>query len=161
MKTNVNEALEQVEMTYSELVEIANDMTSELFQPINQLIDAIGDDINALPLDDIKNYMWQLQHKAYTLSEVKEKSALKASLAEILKNETYAQNFNAAEGTAVVRQNLALIANSEQIVAEALYELIANSIKTKVDQIHRCVDCLKSILVTRMQEAKLTLSNMD
>lgn len=160
-KKGLNDALDAVEMTYAEIVDIANCMLNDLITPVSEIIEKLGDNINEASVDDIKMYMWQLQRKAYSLSEVKEKSILKANLAEALKDEKYASKFNEAEGSAAVKQNIALIESSEEIVVEALYELVANSLKTKVDQIHRSVDCLKSILVTRMQEAKLTLSNME
>jgi hypothetical protein len=35
-----------------------------------------------------------------------------------------------------------------------LYNLVANLLKTKLDQLHRLVDALKSILMSRMQETK-------
>ena len=69
--------------------------------------------------------------------------------------------FNEADGAAAVKNNIALIQTSEEIVVQALYESISSQLKTKVDQLHRMVDAIKSILVTRMQEAKLTISNVE
>ena len=39
-------------------------------------------------------------------------------------------------------------------MVELLYELISNLLKTKLDELHRLTDTLKSILMSRMQEAK-------
>ena len=69
--------------------------------------------------------------------------------------------FNEADGAAAVKNNIALIQTSEEIVVQSLYESISSQLKTKVDQLHRMVDAIKSILVTRMQEAKLTISNVE
>ena len=160
-KPNLMDALDSVESNYSDIVEIANDMICDLVNPVNNLISAIGTDINSYSIDQLKEYLWTLQHHAYKLSEVKEKSVLKADLAEALRKEQYANKFNEAQGSAAVKDNIALIESSSQIVVEALYNLIASSLKTKVDQIHRLVDCLKSILMTRMQEAKLSITNIE
>ena len=43
---------------------------------------------------------------------------------------------------------------SHEDVTYALYNLIASLLKTKLDAVHRLVDVLKSILMSRMQEAK-------
>ena len=48
-KKSIKDALEQVELTYQELVEIANDMVNPFFDPINKLVD------NTI-LDNICNY---------------------------------------------------------------------------------------------------------
>ena len=161
MAKNIQDALNNVEIGYSQLVEIGNDMLADLFDPINNVVDSIGEDINSLSIDNLKNYEWSLQHKAYQLSEVKEKSLMKAQIAETLRKEKYATQFNEAQGTAAVKENLALIGSSEETVVEVLYDYISSQLKTKVDQLHRIVDVIKNILMTRMQEAKMTLSQME
>jgi hypothetical protein len=95
-----------------------------------------------------------LQLKAYGIAEIKEKAALKAELAEIIQKEHFAISFNGTDGSAAVKDKIATIATSSEIVTEALYNLIASLLKTKLDAVHRLVDVLKSILMSRMQEAK-------
>ena len=161
MAKNLNEALDNLEMTYGQVADIADAMLKEILSPVTNLINVIGEDINSLSVDQLKEYMWKLQYKAYSLSEIKEKSLLKAELAEALQKEKFAMKFNEANGAAAVKNNIALIQTSEEIVVQALYESISSQLKTKVDQLHRMVDAIKSILVTRMQEAKLTISNVE
>ena len=43
---------------------------------------------------------------------------------------------------------------AENIVVSCLYELVASLVKTKLDSLHRLVDVLKSVLMSKMQEAK-------
>ena len=104
--------------------------------------------------DQIRDYILTIQLKAFEISEIKEKAALKAELAETLQKEKFAVSFNGLEGSAAVKDKLALVETSAEIVTEALYNLIANLLKTKLDQLHRLVDALKSILMSRMQETK-------
>lgn len=154
MNTKLETALNNVETTYSELVEIANGIVKPMFDPINSMVSTINATVNALSTDQIRDYILQLQLKAFEISETKEKAALKAELAETLQKEKYAISFNSLEGSAAVKDKLALVATSEEYVSETLYNLVANLFKTKVDQLHRLVDCLKSILMSRMQETK-------
>lgn len=154
MEKKLEEALQNVEMTYGQLVEIANSMTKAIFEPINNIVATINASINSLPVDLIRDYMLQLQLKAFEISEIKEKAALKAELADALQKEKFAVSFNGADGSAAVKDKLAQIATSEETLTETLYNLVSNLFKTKLDQLHRLVDCLKSILMSRMQEAK-------
>ena len=161
MAKDITKALDNVEMAYSQVAEIASSILEEILKPVDNIINVMGTDINSLSLEQLKDYMWKLQHKAYTLSEVKEKSLLKAELAEALQKEKFASSFNEADGAAAVKNNIALLESSEEVVVQALYENISNQLKTKVDQIHRMVNVIQSIIMTRMQEAKLSMSNLE
>ena len=147
MDKKLEDALGRVEMTYKDLVEISNEMLKPLFDPINELVGAINARVNALSIDQIRDYILQLQLKAV-------EAALKAELAEAIQKEQFAISFNGIDGSAAVKDKLALVATSAETVTETLYNLVANLLKTKLDQLHRLVDALKSILMSRMQETK-------
>ena len=160
-RPSLNDALANVEATYSEVVEIANDMLSDIFNPINNLVDEIREAGAGISAESLRDYMVRLQLRSYEISDIKEKSALKAECAEALRKEKYARTFNAAEGTAGVKDNTALLAASEEIIVEALYNLVASLLKTKLDEVHRLIDTLKSILMSKMQEAKLAMNGIE
>lgn len=160
-KPSVYAALENVEASYSDIIEIANDMLKDIEIPIDNLVDEIRSSVSSLTVESIRDYIIRLQLRAYELSEVKEKSGLKAQCAESLRAEKHARCFNQADGSAAVKTNIALIEASEEIVVEALYDYIASHLKTKLDQLHRLVDSLKSILMSKMQEAKLSMSGIE
>lgn len=160
-KPGLSKALDNVETTYADIVEIANDMLNDILTPIDALMAELNRSMAALTAESTRDFMMRIQLRAYELSEIKEKSALKAACAEAIKNEKHAKSFNEAEGSAAVKTNIALIEASEEIVIEALYEYIASLLKTKVDQLHRAVDCLKSVLMSKMQEAKLAMNGIE
>lgn len=154
MDIKLEQSLANVETSYGELVAIATNFLQPTFTPIDELVNQINYKINALSVEQLREYLLMLQLKAYGIAELKEKAALKAELAEILQKEQFAISFNGADGSAAVKDKLATIATSSEIVADALYTLIASLLKTKLDAIHRLVDVLKSILMSRMQEQK-------
>lgn len=160
-KPNLNEALDKVELAYGDVVSIANDMLAPLFDPINKLVEEINGGINNFTVEEIRNFMMRLQLRAYEISETKEKSSLKAELAESLRKEKYALTFNEAQGTAGTKDNTALLAASEEIIVASLYKLVASLLKTKLDALHRLVDALKSVLMSKMQEAKLSANALE
>lgn len=155
MDKKLETALANVDTTYHELVEIANDSVSPLTQDADAIMKEVQGNVTNLSIDQIRDYMLRLQMEAYRLSEIREKSQLKADLAETLMKEKYAITFNSLEGSATVKDKLTQAEVSEELVAENLYNLMAALLKTKVDSLHRMVDVLKSILMSRMQEAKL------
>ena len=126
----LNEALDKVEMTYAEVVEIANDMVKPMFEPINSLVKEINDNSAGMPIDSVRNYLLRVQLRAFELTEIKEKSVLKADCAEALRKEKYAVKFNTTAGATGVRDNTAFLETSEEVIIEALYNLVANLLFT-------------------------------
>ena len=160
-KITLTAALDAVEITYHELNQLATEITKEFLDPVEALVNKIRSDINNLTNDQIRNYMIQLALTSFSLGEIKEKSSLKAECAEALKKEALAKHYAEAEGTSAAKDNIAVLNSTSEIVSEALFSLVANLFKTKLDSIHRLIDVMKSVLMTRNQEAKLTNNVVD
>ncbi len=154
MNDRLQDALEKVETTYGELVEIANSIINPIIKNANEIVDNINAHVNTLTIEQIRDNILALQLAAYQLAEIKEKSAMKAEISEALQKERFAISFNSLEGSAAVKDKLALVENAPEIATSALYNLIASLLKTKLDSLYRMVDSLKSILMSRMQESK-------
>lgn len=154
MDIKLSEALQSVEMSYQDLVEIANGMLEPIISPCNAIITEVNNNINSLSIEQIRDYILRIQLAAYQIAEVKEKSAFKADLSAAIQKEKFAISFNGLDGSAAAKEKLALVENSPEIVTNALYNLTANLLKTKLDQLHRMVAALSSVLMSRMQEAK-------
>lgn len=156
MNSTVSKALENIDTTYNDLMEIANEIFEETTKEIDEIMTEAYNDIEKLSNDAVRDLMLKLSLKSYTFSEIKEKASFKATLGEVMRKEIYASNFNQSEGTVAVRENTAIIESGAEILAEEIYTLVADMLKTKLDEIHRVVNTLQTILMTRMQEAKLT-----
>lgn len=156
MSKNLTNAMSNVEVAYQEVIDISNDIVKEMTGDITLLIENTYNNIETLTNEDIRQLLLRLALRSYSFGEIKDKSAFKAALAESLRKEAYAKEFNAAEGTVAAKENTATINISSEIVVEEIYELTASLLKTRADEIHRVVDALKSVLTTRLTEAKLT-----
>ena len=154
MDVKLEEALNKVETNYAQLVEIVNDVLDPILKPVNDLVNSVNANINNLTVDQLRDYILRLQLKAFEISEIKEKSVLKADLSAALQKEAFAIQFGRYEGSAAAKDKYATVAVSAETVSVVMYDLMANLLKTKVDQLHRLVDAMKSILMSRMQEAK-------
>ena len=160
MMKDLNTALETVEITYTQIKDIADSMLADVFSEPNSLVAQIQNNVNSMSIDMLRNFILNLQLSVYTLSELRDRSGIKASCAEAIRKEAYATSYVEQEGTAGVKDSNTTIAISENIIAQCLYDLVASLVKTKVDQLHRMIDSLKSILMSRMQEAKLSASSI-
>lgn len=156
MNAQVTKALENIDLTYQDLIDFANDIFKATCSEIDTLIECAYNSIEEMSNDMIRDLMMKLSLKSYTFSEIKEKSAFKATLAETIRKSNYAENFNASEGTVAVRENIAIIQTGAEILSEEIHTLVANMLKTKLDELHRIVNTLQTVLMTRMQEAKLS-----
>lgn len=160
MSEAVNNALNNVDMVYDELIQIANETVESIIGDINSIICDIQSDLENMNNDLIRDYILKLCLKSYSFSDIKEKAAFKAEIAETIRKEAYAKQFNSTEGTVAVRQNNAEIAISAEYLSEEIYQLISALLKTKADEIHRVVDALKTVLMSRLQEAKISITGV-
>lgn len=160
MAKDLNMALEAVEMTYAQIKDIADSMLAAPFEEPNRIIESIQFNVESMSIDLLRDYILRLQLAVYSLSELRDRSGIKASCAEAIRKEAYAAAYVGQEGTAGVKDSNTTLAISENIVAQCLYDLVASLVKTKVDQLHRMIDSLKSILMSRMQEAKLSATSL-
>ncbi len=153
---DLQKALDNTDVVYTQLVEIAEDIIGSYVAEVNLLITEAVNNVNNITNDDIRDLIIKLSLKAYSFAEIKEKSALKFECAESLRKEAYAKEYNKAEGAVAARENTAIIETSGEIMTEAVYGLVSGLLKTKLDEIHRVVDSLKTVLMSRLSEAKLS-----
>ena len=160
MAKDLNKALEAVEMTYSQIKEIADSMLAGPFEEPNRIVDFIQYNVESMSIDMLRDSILKLQLAVYSLSELRDRSGIKATCAEAIRKEAYAANYIGQEGTAGVKDSNTTLAISENIVAQCLYDLVASLVKTKVDMLLRMIDSLKSILMSKMQEAKISATSL-
>jgi hypothetical protein len=158
MKQGLQQALNNTEEVYSELVDIANSIVEEHTSTMDALIKTATDNVENLTDEDIRLLMIKLSLYSYSFGDIKEKSELKLECAETLRKEKYATEFNKSDGSVAVRDNAAILGSSDEVLTETIYTLVASLFETKLDSAHRVVDALKSVLMSRMSEAKLTMS---
>ena len=158
MKESLEQALNNVELVYNDIKDIANDLLDEYTSDITSLITYISDHIENLTNDDLRKLILKLSVKAYSFGDIKEKAGIKAEIAEMLKKEKYAKEFILAEGAMAARDNQVILKVSDEVVTQAIYDLTASLYKVKLDEVRRMIDSLKTVLTSRLSEAKLTAS---
>ena len=155
MNKNVTEALNNIDRVYDDFIVIANDIYYAQVGELDNMITSVYNNIENLTNEDLRQFIMQVSLKSFAFSEIKEKAAFKSELAETLRKEAHANAYGAAEGTAAAKENLAVLSTSSELLSEEIYDLVANLFKVKLDEAHRVVDSAKTVLMSRMQEAKL------
>ena len=156
LKEDLLQAMSSVHDIYDDMNSVAKDIVKEYTAPIDILVKQIKSDINNLTNEDVRRIELKLSLLAYDLGELKDKTNIAAEVAEIVQDEAQANAWNTAEGNNEQRKNESLLAVNKEKVISKLYKLVASQIKTKLDETHRIVDTLKSILISRASDRKLT-----
>ena len=160
-KPDVQAALDAVDMTYAELIDIVDDTRKSVMEDCDLLIEDVSNNIQDMSNDKIRDTLMRLSLKSYYLASIKDKSAFKANLAETIRKEAYARAFGNAVGTVAQKDGQALLDTSSQAVAEKIHDLMADLFKSSTDEIHRTIDVLKTVLMSRLSEAKLVSNDVQ
>lgn len=155
MKGNLKQALENVEMTYDQLAQIANSIAGKETADVKKIIVEQAGNVKQLTDEQIRNLIVLISIKSYSLAEAREHAALKLECAETIRKEEHAKIFTSTEGTVGAKDTAANLGTTDEIMTEAVYQLVSSLIKSAVDECHRVVDALKSVLMSRMQQAKI------
>ena len=153
-----NVADKNVNDVYKDIGKIAKKLVDEKSKTIDDLIKTLSN-VESLSDEEIRKYMLKISLESYSFSEIKEHSVMKQDCATALMKETQANIFNSETGTAEVRRNKSITDSNAQITVNILYNSIANLMKTKLDEAHRVVNTLNSILISRAAAAKLNQSS--
>lgn len=156
MEEQLQQVLNKTDEVYQDLIEITNQVVSVYTGEINKLIKEATENVDNLTNEDIRMLIIKISLQTFQFGDVKEKSALKAACAETLRKEAYARSFSLSEGSVAAKETKATINTSYQQMVELIYDGAASLFKTKLDECHRVVDALKTVLMSRMSEAKLT-----
>lgn len=155
MNKDLTNAIDNVQIVYEDIIDIANESIKELTGDLDTYLDRVYNNVEHLSNDDIRDILLRLSLRAFSFSAIKDKAAFKATLAETLRKEAYATKFNTLEGTISSKDSQATLLISNEIVTEHLYNLTAALFKTKLSEIHSVIDTLKTVLTSRLSEAKL------
>ena len=152
---DLTNAMAVCDVTYNELVAVANGIIERCTLKLDEVVSTIYSGTEGISNEAVRQAMLNLSLLSYSFSEIKEKAAMKAECAEVLRKEKYAKQFNNADGSVASRENTATLNVSEEILVETIYNMVASVLKVKLDEAHRVVDTLKSVLTSRLAEAKL------
>ena len=155
MARTFNEAQKDVNDMYKALTQISDDIIRKNTDNIEKTIKEIENNVESLTNDDLRKYTLKLASMAYALGDKVEHADFKRDCANALLKETNAKEFNLAAGPVATKQNVALLNTSQEMAVNLLYNMVADSLKTKLQLTNRMLDSIKNVLISRNAEAKI------
>jgi hypothetical protein len=152
---SLNKDIKDVDDLYKNLVPIAIELVAKSSKQIDTIINTIKKNIDSLTNKEINKLMLQLSIEAYFFGQKKDHAALKQACAEALYKESFAKSYTTHEGTAAQRQNQSTLDNVDKQAVKLLFDTTSNLMKTKLDETHRMINVLNSVVISRNAEAKL------
>ena len=71
MKNGVSAALDKIDMTYEELIVVANDILADVTGDLDAMMDSAYNDVERLSNEAIRDLMLKLSLRSYSFSEIK------------------------------------------------------------------------------------------
>lgn len=150
-----NDERRSVEDVYRDLVGIGNDLVSKNTVDIDRLIEKFKSGYESMTNEELRSFSMQLQIEAYYFGQKKDRAVLKQACADALYKEKLATAYTTATGTAANKQNTATVEANDSLAVKLLYEMVANMMKTKLDEVHRLGNVISNVIISRNAEAKL------
>lgn len=152
---SIDDSLKEVNDVYKQLIPMVDDVVSKNTKEVDAIFKNIKKDLTNLTNKELQDYMLQLTVEAYYLTSIKDSSTLKQECALTLLKTGQANIFNGTAGTQNARNNQAIVDTLDKQVVNVLYNAITNRFKSKLDEIHRMINVLSNVLISKNAEAKL------
>ena len=156
MTEKLNQAKNDVEETYNELVGAVREVTAQYTAELDDIVKELSKGINLFSNSELWDFQVRLSIAAFVLGNVKEQSSLKEACAEALYKENLARSFNTAIGTQESKRQQSILNSVDKQAVSMLYASVASLLKTKCDEAHRLVNVIQGIQISRAAEAKVT-----
>lgn len=149
------DAQKETDTLYKSLVQIADDIIKKHTQDIDKTIKNLENNIENVSNEELRKYTLKLATMAYTLGDKVEHADFKRDCANAILKETTAREFSLASGPVAAKQTTATLNTAQESAVNLLYDMVANSLKTKLQMINRIIDSIKNVLISRTAEAKI------
>lgn len=153
--TDYSNAKQEANELYKNLKPIIDGVVKKHAKDIDAIISNINKHLTTMTNKELQEAILQLSIENYYFAESKDKSMLMRECSLALLKEKQADTFNSTEGTQAVRTNQSIIDSKDRQIVLMLQDSVATHLKTKLDESHRIVDSLKSVLISRNMENKL------
>ena len=161
---NINNAIKDVSDVYKNLKEIVDGVVKKHSNGIDMIFAEIkkySDKLELLPNKEIIGWMLRLQIAEYEFSAKKDDAQLMQECSAILTKVTQASIYALSDGTQSARSNKALIDTQDKQLVTAVYNAVSSNMKTKLDECHRMMNLLNSVLISNNAEARRKNARID
>ncbi len=153
---DLTEAMNEVKDAYNSLWKLGESLIKKYTAEIDSIVKPLKNaDVEQMTTGQIRQTIFKLSTLSFDLGELRDKAVWTADVSDIIKDETFAMEYNCSEGAVAQRTNNATIKISKESAVTSLNKVISAILKTRLDETHRLIDSLKSILISRASDQKL------
>lgn len=150
-----NQSVRDVHEIAKELRPIIDNEVKKQCAELDKIVASIPRDINSIETNEISAKALALQIELFYLAERQTNAQLYSDIAITVEKNSFAQQYDEADGTQSARQTKALLLSQESQVAKLLYGTIARRLNARIDEGHRLVKTLENIVISNRAEAKI------
>lgn len=146
-KTEVNEL-------YKQLKEAAIESVTGMTAPLDGMIKQLESGVSTMSNSELWDMQMRLGVETYKLGIAKEQSSLKSTCSDAFYKLSLAQSFCSIDGAQETKKQKSIADNVKSQAVAMLYSTASSILKTKMDEAHRIVNIIQSILISRASDAK-------
>lgn len=151
---NIDKERKESNQMFKDLMPIVNSVVQKYSTQIDKIVKEVKK-IETLTNEDIRNKMLELSIECYFFGTNVAQSSLMSDCANVLYKESVAKEYSNAIGTQSERTSMSTIMSINKQVVNTLYRAVNELMKSKLDEAHRLVNTLNSVLISRSAEEKL------
>ena len=157
---DIEQARKDCRHVYLQLQPIAKEAVEKYSKPIDTIVKEMSK-LESMTDEEIRQLMMRLSIECYFFGNYTAESSLMSDCATILQKEKNAKEYSTATGTQAEKTSIATINSMDKQAVSSLYKMVKDLMNVKLDEAHRLVNTLNSVLISRSAEKKLSLGVRD
>ena len=151
---NLDGAYAATDEVVNNLGEVVGSITRDITAELDAQIAKLKKGIDKYSNSDLREIMACISIETYYVGIAKEQSSLRDACATALYKEGLAKAYAIAPGAVEAKKQQAVTDTMDKQAVSILYTTVTNLLKTKIDEAHRVVSVINSILMSRASDAK-------
>lgn len=150
----IEQARKECQHVFLQLKPLAKEAVLKYSGPIDDIVKKMSK-LDSMSDEEIRQTMMKLSIECYFFGNYTAESALMSDCASVLYKEKNAREYSTATGTQVEKNSVATINSMDKQAVSSLYKMVKDLMGIKLDEAHRLINTLNSVLISRSAEKKL------
>ena len=156
----IEQARKECQHVFLQLKPLAKEAVSKYSGPIDDIVKKMSK-LDYMSDEEIRQTMMKLSIECYFFGNYTAESALMSDCASVLYKEKNAREYSTASGTQAEKNSVATINSMDKQAVSSLYKMVKDLMGIKLDEAHRLINTLNSVLISRSAEKKIKAGVRD
>lgn len=154
MIIDISSEKKEVDELYKQLKDGAIESVNAMTATLDGMIKQLDSGVSTMSNSELWDMQMKLGVETYKLGIAKEQSALKSTCSDAFYKLSLAQSFCSIDGAQETKKQKSIADNIKTQAIAMLYTSASSILKMKMDEAHRIVNIIQSILISRASDAK-------